>query len=109
MKTLVSALCLVALIAASALVPKALAWTPDSADENRIVALIAWQDNMTNVVIVTSSGHYCHFDSKAANGHTLLSTVLAAKLSNKGVSLACYDEVENIGGYDSHRLHRIAF
>lgn len=46
----------------------------------------------------------CHV---AVDDSSLYSLILSSYVSGKAVLATCYDAEENIGGYTSHKLHRL--
>jgi hypothetical protein len=87
-------------------VQTASAWIPNGTIST-IANLIHWQDDSPHVVIITSNGDHCYFNSTTTAGKNLLSVVLAYYLSAKRIRLFCHDATSNINGINAHLLHRI--
>jgi hypothetical protein len=104
-KKILGALALV--IASSLGVGTAFALTPNGS-VTKISDVVVWQDDITDVVILTDAGDTCNFNANATNGKNLLSVVLAFYLSGKTIRLYCNDPTANVNGYVSHRLVRIS-
>jgi hypothetical protein len=83
------------------------AWAPNGTNTT-ISNVVAYQDDVADVIVQFTSGDTCHFNANAANGKNLLSVVLGFYLSGKQVRIYCYDATNTVMGWTSHRLHRIS-
>jgi len=107
MKRLIVSLISIAILS-TGIPPIANAWTP-SGELQKITQVITWQDDSPwlGVVYVLSNGQSCYFEPTGSSGEALLTLVMSAFLSGRTVSVHCYDNQEDIGGFLSHRHHRI--
>lgn len=82
---------------------KSYAW--DYSENVKIDAFFLWETGMVpNAMVVLSNGKMCHVPT---SDEQLFAFVLALYMAHKPVGIHCYDELENVGGYSSKRIHRI--
>lgn len=78
------------------------AWTPNG-EASRIKQMIQWENNQ-KVVVQLESGLRCNIPSTETN---LISLALSLYVTQRKATWHCYDATENVGGFSTHRLHRV--
>lgn len=77
----------------------------DYSDQVKIEALFQWEaGGIESALIVLSNGKMCHVPT---SDEELYSLVLALYMANKTIGIHCYDTTENIGRFNSKKIHRI--
>jgi hypothetical protein len=77
-------------------------WTPNN-EKSKVVQIVQWQGTQSTVILL-GSGVRCYIPATETN---LISLVLSLYISKSDAYWHCADLEENIGGYLSHRLHRV--
>lgn len=79
----------------------------DYSDKVKIDALFQWEtQSIQSAMVVLSNGKMCHIADINAD-EKLYTLVLSLYMANKTFGIHCYDESEDVGGFNSKRIHRI--
>ena len=78
------------------------AWTPNGTSLT-VKGIVEWEGDQ-HVVVWLSNDIKCYIPSNESN---LISFVYALYLNQKSASWHCHDAEKNVGGYKTHRLHRV--
>jgi len=78
------------------------AWTPNGASL-KVKGIIEWEGNQA-VVVWLSNDIKCYIPSNETN---LISFVYTLYVNQKSASWHCHDAETSVGGYKTHRLHRV--
>lgn len=83
---------------------QAFAWVQST--NTTIKEFIQWEasDGSGYAVMILQTGVICHLPLKEKE---LYSFILSLYMAKKTFSVHCHDQELNIGGYPSHKLHRI--
>jgi len=69
--------------------------------------MVMWESSTKYSVFRLSNGTNCHVPLGGEDDKELYSFMLSLYMTGKTLNLHCYDAEENIGGYTSHRIHRV--
>lgn len=78
------------------------AWTPNGASLT-VKGIIEWENNQ-HVVVWLSNDTKCYIPANESN---LISFVYTLYVNQKKASWHCHDAETTVGGYKTHRLHRV--
>lgn len=83
-----------------------MAWYP-AGETSYIKELTTYGSDSSNVVITLESGANCYLTNTDGDIKKVYDLLLMIKAFSKKGVFYCYDSIEDISGYPSHRLHRL--
>jgi hypothetical protein len=72
--------------------------------DTTIKELVQWEGISPNAVITLQNGTKCYIPTKEKE---LYSLALSLYLAQRKIEIHCHETAVNIGGYPSHKVHRI--
>jgi hypothetical protein len=72
--------------------------------DTSIKELIQWEGNSPKVVITLQNGTRCYIPTQEKE---LYSLALSLYMAQKKINIHCHEAEVNVGGYPSHKVHRI--
>jgi hypothetical protein len=72
--------------------------------DTTIKELVQWEGISPNAVIILHNGIKCYIPTKEKE---LYSLALSLYLAKRKIEIHCHETAVNIGGYSSHKVHRI--